>query len=293
MRCFLYVAVVVGMGTQRAIAQSRDTSLPSLTVRSGEAQLFVDIEDETGGFITAASEVAFYGKSIEPMTFEEPLSASGTMGIGPGGTHLLLGFFNSGTVNEWRTPNTVAIRLNGRGENFFAYVEYGTSKWRAGGDTTPFPSVTDPTTGRWNLIGFPCNQSFRWSLNYDPQGNDGDGVVTAMMGEHTAICNLDGSHKQDGATFTHFAGGEARGELGGQVFRGDCRYPEKMAKQRRVPVLSCAANQRRREPVWVAARVSVDLARRKEPRLEHGLQPEWRGRKRSNHCNAGRTVEQF
>ena len=359
MRCFLCVVVAIGMGTQWAIAQSRDTSLPSvpsLTVRSGEAQHFVDDEDEfgetkstleangtmktesfdgdpgwvgvnnrsartiepvqirqdfgfspgtahaggaqlnekgeIGGFITAASEVGFYGKAIEPMSFDQPLSASGTMSVAPGGTHLLLGYFNSGTVNEWRTPNTVAIRLNGRGENFFAYVEYCTSKWRAGGDTTPFPSITDPTTGRWNLIGFPCNQSFRWTLKYDPQGNEGKGVVTAMIGEHTAICNLDGSHKQDGAKFTHFglinvmksadsgsdvwfdnisvngskaesfsrdpkwetrnnratyetrivrprcdfgfsdtsfAGGAAPGELGGQVFRGDCRYPEKMA----------------------------------------------------------------
>jgi lysophospholipase L1-like esterase len=247
---------------------------------------------EIGGVITPAGEVAFYGKAIKPMSFDEPLSASGTMTIAPGGTHLLLGFFNATSVNEWRTPNTVAIRLNGRGDNFFAYVEYCTSKWRAGGDTTPFPSVTDPATGRWNLIGFPCQQSLRWTLNYDPQGNDGKGVVTATIGEHKAICNLDDSHKLDGATFTHFgiinvmksadsgsevwfdnisingskaeafsrdpkwegrnnrksyetrivrprfdfgfsdttfAGGKGRGELGGQIFRGDCRYPDKMA----------------------------------------------------------------
>jgi len=247
---------------------------------------------EMGGFFTAAGEAAFYGKAIEPMSFDEPLSASGTMSIAPGGTHLLLGFFNSGSVNEWRTPNTIAMRLNGRGDNFFAYVEYCTSKWRAGGDTTPFPAVNDPATGRWNLIGFPCNQSFRWTLNYDPHGNGGKGVVTATIGEHTATCNLDVSHKQDGATFTHFgvvnvlksadsgsevwfdnvsinggevetfshdphwdarnnrtmyetrlvrprfdfgfsdtnyAGGTAPGELGGLIFRGDCRYPDKMA----------------------------------------------------------------
>ncbi|MSR58613.1 MAG: hypothetical protein EXS05_13330 [Planctomycetaceae bacterium] len=247
---------------------------------------------EMGGFMTPAGEVAFYGKAIEPLSFDQPLGASGTMSIAPGGTHLLLGFFNSASVNEWRTPNTVAIRLNGRGEDFFAYVEYCTSKWRAGGDTTPFPSVTDPATGRWSMLGFPCNPSFRWTLNYDPHGNDGKGVVTATIGEHMALCNLDGSHKQDGATFTHFgimnvmksadsgsevwfdnvsingsqaetfsrdpkwdarnnrgtretrivrprfdfgfsdtnfAGGTAPGELGGQVFRGDCRYPEKMA----------------------------------------------------------------
>ena len=214
------------------------------------------------------------------------------MSIGQGGTHLLLGFFNSESVNEWRTPNTIAIRLNGRGEHFFAYVEYCTSRWRAGGDTTPFPSTTDPQTGRQNLIGYPCNKSFPWKLVYDPRGNGGQGVITATIGDDTAVCNLDKSHQADGATFnrfgimnvmksadsgsevwfdditvagspqetfdrdpnwdgrgnrqsapsrivrpwfdfgwsnTNFAHGAGKGELGGQIFRGDCRYAERMA----------------------------------------------------------------
>lgn len=251
-----------------------------------------DEPGELGGLITPASEAAYYALAIEPRSLDQPLSASGTLHMGQGGTHLLLGFFNSETLNEWRTPNTVAMRLNGRGENFFAYVEYCTSRWRAGGDTTPFPSRIDPVTGRSSLIGFPCNQTLRWTLNYDPAGNDGRGVVTATIGEHTAICNLDDAHKQDGARFTHFgilnvmksadsssevwlddisvnggtpdtftrdpgweqhhnrrayetrivrprcdfghavsnfAGGTAAGELGGLIFRGDCRFPDKMA----------------------------------------------------------------
>lgn len=246
---------------------------------------------EIGGFITPAGEAAFYGKAIEPTDFEKPLSASGTLSVGTGGTNLLLGFFNASTVNEWRTPNTIAIRLNGRGENFFAYVEYCTSKWRAGGDTTPFPSITDPQTGRWNLIGYPCNKSLKWTLNYDPQGNDGKGVVTATIGNDKAVCNLDAGHKADGARFNRFgilnviksadsgsevwlddialngakaegferdpnwesknnrrtsetrivrpwfdfgfsessfSGGKGKGELGGQIFRGDCRERERM-----------------------------------------------------------------
>ena len=32
-----------------------------------------------------------------------------------------------------------------------------------------------------------------------------------------------------GFSNSHFAGGMASGELGGQIFRGDCRYPDKMA----------------------------------------------------------------
>lgn len=247
---------------------------------------------EMGGFISPAGEVAFYGKSIEPTNLDQPLTASGTLSISKGGTHLLLGFFNSETVNEWRTPNTIALRINGRGENFYAYVEYCMSKWRAGGDTTPFPSVVDAKTGRSQLVGFDCDKSFKWSLAYDPQANEGRGAVTATIGENTALCLLDASHKQDGATFnrfgvmnvmksadrgseawfddisingraaetfsrdpawdgrnhrrtmatrlvrpwfnfgfsdTHLAGGKNRGELGGQIFRGDCRYLERMA----------------------------------------------------------------
>ncbi len=40
--CFLGVAVVVCVGTGAAFAQSNDTSLPAVTIVSGEAQLFVD-----------------------------------------------------------------------------------------------------------------------------------------------------------------------------------------------------------------------------------------------------------
>ena len=42
MRCFLCVVVAMGMGTRGAIAQSRDPSLPSVTLKSGEPQLFID-----------------------------------------------------------------------------------------------------------------------------------------------------------------------------------------------------------------------------------------------------------
>jgi len=247
---------------------------------------------EIGGFITPAGEPAFYGKALDPRSLDQPLTASGRLTIGKGGTNLLLGLFNSRSVNEWRTPNTLAIRLNGRGDKFFAYVEYCTSKWRAGGDSTPFPSVTDPKTGRWSLLGYPCQESLPWSLTYDPKGSDGNGLITATIGNDTALCKLDGGHKADGAFFdrfgllnvlksadsgsevwfdsiaingapveafdrdpewqgrnnrettetrlvrpwfdfgysdTHFAGGKSKGELGGQIFRGDCRYPGRMA----------------------------------------------------------------
>ena len=161
---------------------------------------------EMGGFVHAAAEPAWYGKVIPEVSFDRPLTASGTLAVADGATNLLLGFFNAGTAQEWRTPNTVAIRINGRGDHFFAYVEYCTSKWRAGADSpTPFPAVTDPRTGRWNLIGFPSGRKpLRWELRYDPAGNNGGGAITATIDGKTAVCHLDAGHKADGATFNRF-----------------------------------------------------------------------------------------
>ena len=248
---------------------------------------------ELGGFVQAAAEPAWYGKVIAERTLNEPLSASGTLALADGGTNFLIGFFNAGTAKEWRTANSLAIRINGRGDHFFPYVEYCTSRWRAGADNpTPFPSVTNPQTGRSALIGVPSGRKVhRWELRYDPAGNNGAGVVTATIDGKTAVCHLDPGHKADGAVFnrfglinvmksadngtevylddvtvngeaesfdkdpgwegksnrtsyqthnvrprfdfgysaTNFAGGKARGEVGGLTFRGDCRYPERMA----------------------------------------------------------------
>lgn len=248
---------------------------------------------ELGGYVFAAAEPAWYGKSIARTSLETPLSASGTLAVGDGDTHLLLGFFNSTSAREWRTANSLALRINGRGDHYFAYLEYCTSKWRAGADSPrPFPFTEDKETGRRALVGFPSGlKVYRWQMHYDPAGNKGGGVITATIDGKTSVCHLDAGHKSDGATFdrfgilnvmksadsgseiyvddltingrretldadpkwdgrnnratyrtnnvrprfdfgfsaTHFAGGKGAGELGGLVFRGDCRYPDRMA----------------------------------------------------------------
>ena len=248
---------------------------------------------EAGGFVFAAAEPAWYAKVIPEQTLERPLAASGTLAVADGATNLLLGFFNASTAREWRTANSLALRINGRGEHFYAYLEYCTSQWRAGADSpTPFPLVGDPQTGRKSPAGFPAGMKrYRWELRYDPAGNNGGGAITATIGDKTSVCHLDAGHKSDGAilnrfgllnvlksadsggeifiddvvvngdaesfdadprwdghgnrtTFatnnvrprfdfgfspTHFAGGKGAGELGGLFFRGDCRYPDRMA----------------------------------------------------------------
>lgn len=245
-----------------------------------------------GGFITPAAESAYYGRKIEPKTIDDPLAASGKLIVKGRELHALIGFFKSGTANEWRTPNTIAIRLLGRGDRFLAFVEYTTAKWRAGGDSPGgFAESKDPKTGRGELRGFKTDTVHEWSIKYDPTGHGGAGSVTVTLGGEMATCHLDAGHKADGATFDRFglmpvlksadgggeiwlddvavggavddfakdpgwegvgnrrtyrtadvrprfdfgfsptrhASGSAIGELGGLIFRGDCRYRDKLA----------------------------------------------------------------
>jgi hypothetical protein len=247
---------------------------------------------EIGGLITAAAEPAWYARKIDTKTFDDTLTASGRLFCKGRQFHVLIGFFNSRSVNEWRTPSTISLRLLGRGDVFYAYVEYATSRWRAGGDTPGgFATVRDRETGRMQLRGFKTGAAHEWSLRYDPKGNKGGGAVTVTLAGETAVCHLSKGHRADEATFdrfgvtpvlksaddagevwlddvtvngtkdnfdrdpgwegvgnrrryetadirprfdfgyspTQFAGGKSSGELGGLVFRGDCRYRDKLA----------------------------------------------------------------
>ncbi len=101
---------------------------------------------EIGGFITPAAEGSYYGAKIPAATFEQKLSASGTLACSDQPSNLLVGFFNADTLNEWRTPNTIALRINGRGDVFYAYVEYCTERWRAARtNLAAFPRCATPT----------------------------------------------------------------------------------------------------------------------------------------------------
>lgn len=148
---------------------------------------------EIGGYITPAGEPAFYGKVLAPLSLNDPLSVSGILNVPEGGGHTLIGFFNADTVNEWRTPNTIALRVYGRGDYFLAYGEYGTSLWRAGGGALGGEAAI-PTGAT----------DYRFSIDYDPNGAGGLGAVTATVGGYTAVIPLEAGHKADGAIFNRF-----------------------------------------------------------------------------------------
>jgi hypothetical protein len=156
---------------------------------------------EVGGFIMPAAEPAFYAKRILTRTFGDVLTASGTLMVEKGAGHALIGFFNDRTLNEWRTPNTIALRINQRGDTFHCHLEYCTRLWRAGaGIIGQYDKVRD----RMHAKELPGGRVYAWSMKYDPNGADGCGLITATVDGDVALCELSPGHKADGAEFNHF-----------------------------------------------------------------------------------------
>jgi len=266
---------------------------------------------EIGGKINPAGEPAFYAYRLpKPATFDEAMTASGKIFVASGPGHFLLGFFNADSLNGWRTPNTLVVRINGRGQGFHCHLEYCTSRWRA--DAGVIGEIEPGERINAKLI--PADRVYSWTLSYDPAGKDGVGLMTFNLGDQTATCRLDSNHRRDGAAFTHFgllpvmkawdnpgevwiddvsvgpykadfrddpkwdgfnnrrayetkdvrprfdfgwspthfAGGVAAGELGGLIFRGDCREPSRLgAYGDRISVLNLA------KPLFACGKVSM------------------------------------
>ncbi len=158
---------------------------------------------EIGGTIQRSATLSRYSKSIPVKTLNDRLSASGKFAVtgGVGGSGVMFGWFNTKS-RGWRTPNSLAFRIDGNGgDRFWVFYEYGTRNRRTGGggafegeryQTTPTPP-------------FPADGTVhQWSLNYDPQGSDGSGEITFQIDDRVYRVPLLPGHKADGAEFDRF-----------------------------------------------------------------------------------------
>jgi hypothetical protein len=235
-----------------------------------------------GGRIQPAGEPAYYAYRLpKPLTFDSSFNAEGRIYMAEGGGHFMLAFFNTNTINEWRTPNSLGARMNGRGETFHCHLEYCTARWRAGAGVV---GVIVPGE-RIDAKNVPSGNWYAWKIDYTP------GRATMTLNDDKAEMEVIKEHLADSATFTHFgllsliktwdsgsdawiddlkingvrvdfsadpkwdafqnrrkyvsgdtrprfdfgwssthyAKGKMAGELGGLIFRGDCREPARMA----------------------------------------------------------------
>jgi hypothetical protein len=206
-----FALLVLGTVTASAAAQGRlktesfdrDPQWEALNNRVAKAvkirQDFGYRDGKIGGTITIAGEPAYYARKITSRTLNDELSASGTLVCKSGGGMAMFGFFNADTLNEWRTRNSIVIRIIGRSDKFEAHGEYDTNRWRAGSkqftSNTPGQTITTFVSGE---------TVHRWSLKYDPSGNNGGGTVELTVDEHSVITELNPEHKADGAMFNRF-----------------------------------------------------------------------------------------
>jgi len=156
---------------------------------------------EIGGWVQRSVTPAYYAKVIPTKTLNDKLSASGKVAVrsnsAPSG--VLFGWFNESS-RGWRTPNSLTFRLDGNGNSYWVFFEYGTRNWLTGGGAT--------FEGRYQTTKtkpIPADGSMHdWSLSYDPNGDGGDGLITLTFDGTNYTRALLAGHRVDGAEFNRF-----------------------------------------------------------------------------------------
>ncbi|WP_428937932.1 hypothetical protein [Fontivita pretiosa] len=179
---------------------------------------------EIGGVIWRSVTPAYYGKKIGPFTFDDELSASGTIAVLKAntkkgwqtGSTVFVGFFNH-AEQGWRPINYLGFRLETHTDTEAEKIEsrpgvevgYGTSKWTAGG---AFLNTTGEVQDRnvKQLIQEqmrrvpPDGSKHTWELRYDPKGGGGYGEITIVFDGVPTSIGIGKHHREQGATFDRF-----------------------------------------------------------------------------------------
>jgi hypothetical protein len=156
---------------------------------------------EIGGWVQRSITPAYYAKVIPEKSLNDKLTVTGRFAVHEdnSNTGTLLGWFNADS-RGWRTPNSLAMRIDGNGGKYWVFFEYGTRNRRTGGGAT-FEGRYQ-TTRTKPLQG--DGTSHRWSLTYDPKGNNGDGELVFTLDGVEYKQPLAPGHRADGATFNRF-----------------------------------------------------------------------------------------
>ena len=158
---------------------------------------------EIGGRVQRSRTAAYYAMPIKPKSLNDRLRASGRLAVtsDDGSSGILLGWFNKNS-RGWRTPNSMAMRVDGNGgRGYILFYEYGTQRYLAGGGGA-FEGPRYQTTR--TPFFKPDGTSHAWSFEYDPDGADGNGLMRFTVDDRKYEEPLAPGHKADGATFDRF-----------------------------------------------------------------------------------------
>jgi hypothetical protein len=92
---------------------------------------------EIGGRILRSLTPATYLKPVSIKALNDSFAASGRFSVtqSSGGSGVLIGWFNHAS-RGWRTPNSLALCIEGESGKFRLFFEYGTRHWKTGGGDT-------------------------------------------------------------------------------------------------------------------------------------------------------------
>src|SRR5688572_863851 len=160
---------------------------------------------EIGGRVQRSATPAVYATGIKPRTLNEKLRMSGRFAVtkDDGATGVLFGWFNQNS-RGWRTPNSLAVRIDGNGpeRGYILFYEYGTQNYLAGGGGAFEGPRYQTTKTPWFK---PDGTSHTFTFEYDSAGANGDGLMTFTLdGNRKYQQPLDPGHKAYGATFDRF-----------------------------------------------------------------------------------------
>jgi hypothetical protein len=154
---------------------------------------------EIGGWVQRSTTPAWYAKVIEAVTLTNRLSASGRFVVthSEGGSGVLFGWFNSQS-RGWRMPNSLVFRIDGNGNNYWVFFEYGTRHWLTGGGET-FEGGRYQTT---KTKPFADGISHTWRFEYRLKGDAAE--LEFVIDGKSYVSPVPAEHVRDGAVFDRF-----------------------------------------------------------------------------------------
>ena len=143
---------------------------------------------KSAGRINPAGEAAYYGYRLpKPLNLDSPMTAEGRLFVTSGSGHCLLGFFNTNTINEWRTPNTLVARINSAAKRFI--VIWSTAP--VAGEPAQALSARS-ARGTDGPHEFRAAKHIRWKLIYGPRAS-AMRVAELQPMAATAQCEVPGT----------------------------------------------------------------------------------------------------
>jgi hypothetical protein len=185
---------------------------------------------EIGGMIWRSGEFGYYADRIGALTLTNRLEARGRVVLlaAPPDSGMYLGWFNSAekTYAPPQAGNFLGIKIGGptRVGHYFVPTYAAARKAPvelADGREHPKRISIESSTGP---VLVP-EKVFDWKLVYDPDGNDGNGVIEVTLGKDSVTLPLKGNDKKIGATFDRF--GLFTSHIGGsyvQIYFDDMAY---------------------------------------------------------------------